>query len=271
MLAFVPAAVAGLNPATEKGWEEYVGSARAQTKARLGPTACFLWSDENASRVQRLRAGEILVVPADGGTPSQIPGGLIHHWLGAVFIANVTLPEVLATLRDYSHYPNFYPTVVKSKLVSRDGLTDHFASLERHKALFSRIGLDADFSATYYYEAGSKRAYSIASTTRLQQIQNFGGSHQHELEPDAPKAYLWRLSTITRYLERDGGVYMELEGMALSRNIPPAFRWVVEPFVRQAAEDAVVTSLKESRQAILQNSGRRPENLTSGAVSFREQ
>ena len=32
--------------------------------------------------------------------------------------------------------------------------------------------------------------------------------------------YLWRLNLYTRYLEKDNGVYIEIEFVALSRNVP---------------------------------------------------
>ncbi len=269
LLLAVPAAVAGgLNPATAKAWEEYVGSARAHMQARLGAATCFLWAEEDASRLRRLHAGEILVVPGEDGTPRHIPGGLIHHWLGAMFIPKATLPEVLSALRAYQQYPAYYPSVVSSRLISRDGPTDYFTSIERHQAMFSKIALDADFTSTYF-EPGGKRAYNVATTTRLQQIQDYGGRHPQELGPFAPKAYVWDLATITRYLERDGGVYLELEGMALSRDVPAALRWLVEPFVRQAAQDTMEASLRQSRHAVLGDRGRSPASTNAQAMSLR--
>ena len=256
-----------LNPQTAKAWEEYVGSVRAQNQARLGPTACFLWAQEQPGGMARLKAGEILAGPADGHTPHRVPGGLIHHWIGAVFLPGATLQEVMAALRDYTRYSQYYPSVVSSRLVTRDGLTDNFTTLERHQAMFSKIGLDADLITTYA-NAGERRAFSVSSTTRLRQVQNFGNRERHELEPFSPEAYVWSLSTISRFWEHDGGVYLELEAMALSRDIPFALRWLVDPFVRQAAEDTLIASLKQTRQAILGsrsvNAGRPP----AGAMTF---
>jgi hypothetical protein len=259
---------ADLKPETAKAWKDYVGSVRAQMQARLGLTACFLWSDENADRVRRLRSGEILVEPVDEQTPRRVPGGLIHHWLGAMFIPEVTLAEVLETIRDYSRYTEYYPTIVSSKLIAREGLTDHVTSIERHQAMFSRIALDADVSTTYV-EPREKKAYSESSTTRLQQIQNYGGRGQHEMEPSAPKAYVWALSTISRYEERDGGVYVELEGVALSRDIPNSLHWLVDPFVRQASMAAMAASLRQTRDAVLEDRSESPVKLPPGAVTFR--
>ena len=272
MLAVGAAPAAELNPQTVKVWNEYVASVRARTEARARPTACFLWVDENADRLQRLHRGEIVVAPG-GQTPLHIPGGLIHHWMGAVFIPDVTLAQVLETVQDYDRYKDYYPSVIRSTLTSRIGQEDRFSTLERHQALFSRIALDADFGATYT-NAGPKRGYTFSRSTRLQQIQNYGEAHQREMEPGASKAYMWRLDTISRYEERDGGVYLELEAMALSRDIPVALRWLVEPFVRDAAAGAMAASLKQTRQAVLERSKGPMRPVTAvpaGAAALRAQ
>ena len=150
ILAATGASAAELNPQAAKAWEQYVGSARAQMKARLGPTACFLWAEEDAARMARLRAGEIVIAPDDAETPRRIPGGLIHHWIGAVLIPNITLPRLLEMLRDYPRYTQYYPSVMVSKLIATDGDTDRFNSIERHQVMFSNpIALDAGFTAQY--------------------------------------------------------------------------------------------------------------------------
>ena len=256
---------ANLSPQTAKAWEDYVGSVRAQTQARLGASACFLWAEEDPMRLARVRAGEIWASPADGPMPRRIPGGLIHHWIGAVFLPGVTLSEVLAVSRDYIRYPQYYPSVVNSRLLARYGATDDFATLERHQAMFSRIAFDGEFTTTYA-DAGTGRAYSVSSARRLRQVQNYGSRGQAELEPYASKAYLWSLSTISRYWERDGGVYVELEAMGLSRDIPAGLRWIVDPFVRKAAEDALIADLQQTRRAVLES--RSVPKPPIGALTF---
>jgi len=61
---------------------------------------------------------------------------------------------------------------------------------------------------------------------------------------------IWRLSSITRLEERDGGVYAELEALGLSRDIPSALRLFVTPIVRRVSRDSLATSLHQRRQAI---------------------
>ncbi len=241
---------ADLNPETARAWDRYVESVRAQMQARLGPMASFLWAAESADRLRLLRSGQVVVLPAGGQAPKRIPGGLIHHWIGAVFVPGASVAKVASTLQDYDRYKDYYSNVVESRFLGRDGSIDRFSTVETHQALVSRIALDADCSTTYT-QAGEKRGYSISYTTRLQQIQNYGGPGQRELGNAAPKAYLWGLSTISRYEERDGGVYVEMEAMALSRDIPGWLRWLVDPFVRKAAAEALTTWLVQTRHAVL--------------------
>ena len=83
-------------------------------------TSPFLWVDERRDLAQRLRAGEILVEPVDGDSPHPVPRGLIHDWIGAVFVPKAKLDDVMGVLDDYEHYKDFYrPMVVKSKLLEQ--------------------------------------------------------------------------------------------------------------------------------------------------------
>ncbi len=50
----------------------------------------------------RVRAGETVVSPIGSQNPKRVPSGLIHDWVGAVFIPNATLQDVLRVIRDYA-------------------------------------------------------------------------------------------------------------------------------------------------------------------------
>ncbi len=52
-----------------------------------------------------------------------------------------------------------------------------------------------------------------------------------------------------RFEERDGGVYVEVEAIALSRDIPAAVRWMVDPIVKRVSRSSVATSLKQTQEA----------------------
>ena len=65
---------------------------------------------------------------------------------------------------------------------------------------------------------------------------------------------IWRLFGITRFEERDGGVYVELEAIVLSRDIPASLRWLIEPIVRRVAKGSLAISLQQTRDAVRLNS-----------------
>jgi len=50
---------------------------------RLNTGNAFLWVDEEAERLQRVRAGEIVVSPVGPLYPKRVPAGLIHDWVEA--------------------------------------------------------------------------------------------------------------------------------------------------------------------------------------------
>jgi hypothetical protein len=45
-------------------------------------------------------------------------------------------------------------------------------------------------------------------------------------------------------------MYVEIEAMALSRDIPAAFRWIADPIVRKVSKNSLLTSLRQMQDAI---------------------
>ena len=249
---FFPATgyAASLDPTTLKAWDEYVESARTQMERRLGPGNAFLWMDEVPDRLARVRSGEIVVSPVGQQNPKRVPAGLIHDWVGAVFIPKVTLGDVLQVLRDYARYKDLYqPAVIDSRVVATGKATDRFSMLLVNKSWFLKTAFDTEYESCYV-QVDEGRGYSVSRTTRVQEIDDYGAPGQHRLDEGEGKGIIWRLFSITRYVERDGGVYVELEAIALSRDIPASLRWLVEPIVRRVSRASLSTSLRQTQEAV---------------------
>jgi len=60
---------------------------------------------------------------------------------------------------------------------------------------------------------------------------------------------VWRLYSVSRFEERQDGLYIETEAMALSRDIPSAVRLVVDPVVRRVSREALETALRQTANA----------------------
>ena len=61
---------------------------------------------------------------------------------------------------------------------------------------------------------------------------------------------MWRLYSIARYEQRDGGTYVEVEAIALSRDIPLGLRLLVSPIVRHVSRNSIFTSLLQTKDAV---------------------
>jgi hypothetical protein len=241
---------AELKPETVNAWNQYVQSADAAMQSRLRPGSPFLWIDEAQDRRRRLRAGEILVTSVGEQNPKQVPSGLIHHWMGAVFFPNAKLDDVFGVLRDYGHYKDYYtPSVIDSRTIRLAPEADRFSTLLMNKSLFLKVAIENECESSYM-QAGPGKWYSIANSVRVQEIEDYGQASERKLAPGEGGGYVWKLHSISRFEEADGGVYVEIEAMALSRDIPAAVRWMVDPIVRRISSGAMVTSLRQTLGAV---------------------
>jgi hypothetical protein len=217
---------------------------------RLRPGNAFLWVDEAPEGLARVRAGEIVLSPIGPQVPKRVPSGLIHDWVGAVFIPNATLKDVLQVARDYGRYKELYqPTVIASKAIATSDAKDRFSMLLISNSYLPKTALDADYESCYV-QVDDRRAYSVTRATRIQEIEEYGTPTQQVLHEGEGNGIIWKLFSITRYFERDGGVYLEFEAIGLSRDIPASLRWIVEPIVRRISRSSLSTSLQQTAQAV---------------------
>jgi hypothetical protein len=241
---------AELAPETVKAWDAYVRRADARMHSWHERDRPFLWSDGASDRRQRLRQGEVLAAPVAGHGTVSVPHGLIHHWTGAIFIPKATLESVLDVIHDYNHYKEFYkPFVVYSRLGASGDGEQKFTMRWIHHVLFVTAAVETEYEA-HEFALDRHRWYDIADATRVQEIADYGQPSEHLLPPGQGNGFIWRLHGLVRCEQRDGGVYVELEAMVLSRDIPVAFRWLVKPMVERLSRSSLLTSLEQTRDAV---------------------
>jgi hypothetical protein len=119
----------------------------------------------------------------------------------------------------------------------------------KNLSFFTRTALDGVFDSTYTRMAEG-RWYNDTHAVRLQEIDNFGEAIQHKLPPDRGHGYIWRMTNLSRMEERDDGVYVEEEIMALSREVPAAIWWMARPIVRRVAKATAASSIEKTRTAV---------------------
>lgn len=235
---------AELKQETLKSWNAYVNSRLNSDQSPLFPVT------EGPDYSQRLQQGEILVSSGSRQNPKRVPSGLIHDWIGTSFIPNTTIDSVLSVLRDYGDYKDFYkPTVVDSKVLATAPGCDTYSLRVVNKEKVAQTALDLE-NQTCYTRVDERRWYSVTQSTRVQEVRHFATPEEEELPPDQGSGYVWRLYSTARFEQKDGGVYIEVEAIALSRDIPAAVRWLVDPIVRRVSRNSIFLSLQETGQAV---------------------
>lgn len=243
---------AELKAETASEWTDYLVRANARMIDRTQGN--FLWVDESEQRLQRARAGEIVVAPIQSKMPISIRHGLVHHWIGATFVPGVRVEDVIATVREYDRYAELYtPAVIHAQVIGRsvdpEHASDRFVLTLVNKSFFSKHALECE-STSNYVRLDALRWYSQSRTVRVQEWAQYGTSHQQMLPPGEGAGYVWSASTMSRFEERDGGVYIEMETIVLSRDVPVAMREVANPIIRRVSRSTLVTSLDETRKAV---------------------
>lgn len=266
MTASMPAAE--LQSATLTAWDEYIRGADSSMQARLDAQGPFLWADEAPDRRSRLVHGEIQVAPVTGHGTRRVPHGLIHHWIGAVFIPHASVQGLLSVVHDYDGYKEFYkPVVVDSNMLACTETGLEFNMIWHHRVLFVDTAVEEQYQA-HDFAVDARRGYNIADTTRVQEIEGYGQSGEHLLPAGHGNGFIWRVHSIARYQERDGGVYLELEAIVLTRDIPASLRLVVNPVVIHLSSNSLLTTLRQTRDAV-NSLGSQPVRLASCVIGSR--
>jgi hypothetical protein len=239
-----------LKPATLKIWMVYEHTAELAMHERLDGGGKFLRVDKFPDRIARVRAGEIVVWSALETNPMHISSGLIHDWIGAAFIPNARIVDVISVVRDYRRYKQIYkPGVLNAKLLKQTDSEDRFSMVLRNPSFFNKTALDVDFDSTYT-RLDEARWYSTTYVTRLQEIADYGQPAERKLPPDCGHGYIWRMSSFSQMEERDGGVYVEEELVVLSRGVPAAVLWMAGPIIRREARESTASSIEKTRVAV---------------------
>jgi hypothetical protein len=167
-----------------------------------------------------------------------------------MFVPDASIANILGVTRDYARFKEFYrPYVAESKAISRSESQDKFSLRIVNKAFFLKNALDADYQSDMIY-LDERRVYSVSKTTRVQEIDAYGQPGEHPMPPGEGSGYIWKLHAINRMEQRDEGVYVEFEAIALSRDIPAGLRFIVDPIVRRVSRSSLLTTLQQTSGAV---------------------
>ena len=244
-LAPLPAAAADLTDAAIRAYDEYFAVAR-QAFVALATSATPASRSEQDAR----RAAGGLVQPGSGDGILPSPDSLVHHWRGEIFLSGVTLDQVIAVSQAYAEYPRIFKPVRSATVLppSADALYVRF----RMKGAAGGLSATLDVrSRIQWTRVDERRAYVVTTSEEIREVANAGRVNERLLPVGHDSGYLWRAASMTRFAAANGGVWMAMETVGLSRPFPAMLAWLLEPIARRIGRGSVEESMREFAQAVL--------------------
>jgi hypothetical protein len=249
---------ADLAPNTRDAFDYYVKLTEARVDQEVKRPAAFLYLDglpepQRSQIRSSLRNGEVYMdrmqTRDPAGSALAAPDALIHHWIGAVFIPGANLHQVLSVVQDYDRHQEIYqPEVVRSKLIRHDGNDFQiFYRLRERKVITVTLDTNHDVN---YFPIDAHHCRSRSASTRIAEVANAGEPGEYEKPVGHDGGFLWRMNSDWRFEEQDGGVYVEVEAISLTRDIPTGLGWIVKPFVTSIPRESLLDTLGSTRTAV---------------------
>jgi hypothetical protein len=249
---------AELTAATAGAFERYVRLTEHRIDAEVSRSKDFLWmdslpADRHAEVVRGLRQGGVIVEKLqtrEGSTSIDVPDGLIHHWVGTVFVPGAGVNEAVALMQDYDRHSQYFsPAIARSKTLERDG-NGFRVFLRFHVKKIITVTLDTDNEAEFFRLAAD-RAHSRIRSTRVTEIASANTPQEAPKPAGDEHGFMWNLNTYWRFAERDGGTYIQCESLTLTRDVPFALAWIIRPNVTQMPKESLTFTLAKARQALV--------------------
>lgn len=251
-----------LKQKTTDAFDKYVAATEQRMAGELKPGGRFLYpdgpvsphSEEMRNAYSRLKGGEIIVVRQENrlnGKEFEVPDGLVHHWVGIIFIPGVNMAQVLDVAKDYDHRAELYaPDVIAAHIIFHQD--DQYRVFMR---LFQRRFATVAFNTEYGIRWGQldpNHVYCDSVSTRVAEVKDAAHPDGPEEPVGQGHGYLWRLNTYWRFEEKDGGVYVQLEALSLTRDIPFGLGWLIKPLVTKIPKQSLDRALGRTREAVLE-------------------
>jgi hypothetical protein len=238
-------AMAEPTAAATSAFNSYIDKVEAGLAKQHSAANTFLAAPMTAQEESLLRQGQLVIAPLTPLTGSPLPGALLHDWRGTAFVPGAKVADFERLLKDISAYPTFYsPQVLQASVLSQQGGQLQALMRVRQKHVITVV-----MDITYDIRLGrldAQHGYSVSRSTKVSEIDSSG----HAVAPGDEHGFLWRLNTYWTYEERDGGLYIQIESVTLTRSVPSGLGWVIQPFIEKIPRESLEFTLRSTSTAL---------------------
>jgi hypothetical protein len=174
---------------------------------------------------------------------------MLHHWRGTAFAPGTKATDFERLMKDFNAYPqHFSPRVLQVKVLEQQD--DHLQAVMRvRQQHVLTVVMDTTYDIAFS-RLDAQHGYSLSRSTRISEIESPGAADERALDSTHEHGFLWRLNTYWSYEERDGGLYMQIESVSLTRSVPRGLDWAVGPFVESIPRESLEFTLRSACNAL---------------------
>jgi hypothetical protein len=251
LLAVAPGCLAAEpDPVAVSTFDSYITTVEARLARQHSSSNGFIVPVTPAAPSEtRLRQGELLIEQITPSTATDLPGAMLYHWRGTAFAPGAKAADFERMMKNFDAYPQkFSPQVLQSRILSQQG--DIFKVTMRvcQKHVITVV-MDTSYDVTFA-RIDPLHGYSLSRSTQISEIDSPGTRHELALTSSEEHGFLWRLNTYWSYEERDGGLYMQIESVSLTRSIPTGLGWAIGPFIQSVPRESLEFTLRSTCNAL---------------------
>jgi hypothetical protein len=198
---------------------------------------------------EKLRRGEVIVEHLTRAR-AELPGALEHDWRGTAFVAGAKAADFERVLREFGNYTRvFAPQVERARVLAQSNADHLQAEMRVRQKHVITVVMDTDYDIVFG-RLDARHGSSASRSTKITEIADAGTSQEHALSAKEEHGFLWRLNSYWSYEERDGGLYLQIESISLTRSIPTGLGWIVGPFVESVPRESLDFTLRAACAAL---------------------
>ena len=236
---------AGPSTAAVSAFDTYIAKVEARVQQQHRSAKDLIVPVDRA----RLRQGEQIIEQVTPPSGSDLPGAMLHHWRGTAFAPGATAADFERLMKGFEAYPQTYaPQIVEARVLTHSDNRFQVTMRVRQKHVITVV-MDTIYDIAFG-RLDAQHGYSVSRSTRISEIESPGAPKERALGPDDNHGFLWHLNTYWSYEEGDGGLYMQIESVSLSRSVPEGLGWAIKPFVESVPRESLEFTLRSTCNAL---------------------
>ena len=232
-------------PAAVAGFNDYVGQVETRLAQEHRSADGFL---PPADRAQ-VKNGEVVLEHLTPDSSKEMQGALLQDWRGTAFVPGAKGADFERAMRNFATFPRIYsPEVLSASVPLKEGNHYHVAMRIRQQHIITVV-MDMTYDTTFG-RLDAQHGYSLSRSIQITEIDGAGTTQEQAVSAAKERGYLWRLNNYWSYEEGDGGLYIQVESVSLSRAVPRGLGWAIGPFVNSVPRESLEFTLRATRDAL---------------------